>query len=220
MIHWQSADMLPPTDKMLWKIPDNLTDLRFALRWHLSRYPWLYFPLLRLVRPARRHLHVCRDTEIAIEGYPRSANTFAVAAFLQAQKRPVKIARHLHLPVQVIRAVRWGISTLVLIRRPEEAVLSRLVRKPLLSAKGALSEYIAFYFAIRPYSDGYVLATSDRVTSDCGQVIDRIDMKFKADFLRFEHTPENVQRLFEMVGQMGRADTGKERVTETTIARP
>ena len=172
------------------------------------------------MRSPRRHLYVRINTEIVIEGYPRSANTFAVAAFLQAQNRPVRIARHLHLPVQIIRAVRWKIPTLVLIRYPEDAVLSLLVREPLISAKWALKEYIGFYSAIRPYSDGYVLATFEQVTSDFGQVIDRINRKFKTDFLRFEHTPENVSRVFEMVEEMDKADRGEENATETTVARP
>lgn len=72
-----------------------LTNLRFQARVTISHYPWLYFPIQRL-RPQRRDLVVARDTEIVIEGYPRSANTFAVAAFLLAQGRPVKIAHHLH----------------------------------------------------------------------------------------------------------------------------
>ncbi len=55
----------------------------------MSRSPTVYFGIQRL-RPSRRYLLVTKDTEIVIEGYPRSANTFAVAAFLVAQGLPVK----------------------------------------------------------------------------------------------------------------------------------
>jgi hypothetical protein len=58
---------------------------------------------------------VSRTTQLVIEGYPRLGNTFAVVAFLQAQKEDVRIAHHLHAPAQVIRAARWRIPTIVLI---------------------------------------------------------------------------------------------------------
>jgi len=120
-----------------------LTNLRFQARATISRYPWLYFPIQRL-RPRRRDLVVARDTEIVIEGYPRSANTYAVCAFLFAQQHPVRIARHLHVPAQVIQAVRWGIPTLILIRKPQDAIASLLVREPMLFAKRAINDYICF----------------------------------------------------------------------------
>jgi len=113
------------------KVHTWLTGLRFALRSVLGRSPAVYFGIQRL-RPSRRHLLVKKDTEIVIEGYPRSANTFAVAAFLLAQGRAVKIAHHLHVPAQVIQAVRWGIP---------HCIDSRSTRCcPLFAGKRTLSE--------------------------------------------------------------------------------
>jgi len=91
-------------------------DLRFAIRSVLGQRPWLYFALQRL-RQSYRHLLVTEDTEIVIEVYPSSANTFAVAAFLLVQGRSVRIERHLLVPAQVIQTVRWGIPTIILIRK-------------------------------------------------------------------------------------------------------
>ena len=194
--------------------------MRWAIRSVVGQYPWLYFPLLHLVRSPRRHLHVRRDTEIVIEGYPRSANTFAVAAFQFAQGRPVKIARHLHAPAQVIQAVRWRIPTIVLIRNPEDAVLSLLVRDPGISARQALVDYIRFYRKIQPYYPHFVLATFEEVTGDFGAVIERVNEKFGANFRRFVHTDENVEKVMRMVEEMDKADQRKANVTETTVARP
>lgn len=196
-----------------------ITELRFTLRAAVACHPPLYFPLQRL-RPRRRHLLVTRDTEIVIEGYPRSANTFAVAAFLLAQGRPVKIAHHLHVPAQVIRAVQWGIPTIVLIRTPEKAVLSLLVREPKMSAGRALRDYIAFYRTIAPYRERFVVAPFEEVISDFGRVIDRVNERFHTSFRSFEHTDENVQKVFKLVEEMDKADQQKTTVTETTVARP
>ncbi len=198
----------------------NMKAVRSILRSRVNQYPGLYFPMLHVIRSPRRYLHVRRDTEIVIEGYPRSANTFAVAAFLLAQRRPVRIARHLHAPAQVIQGVRWGIPVLVLIRRPEDAVLSLLVREPHLSAKQALMEYIWFYEKIRPYSSSFVLATFDEVTKDFGLVIQRVNARFGTDFSIFVHTEENVKKVYQLIEKMDQKDTGRTMVTETTVARP
>jgi len=197
----------------------NFTEMRFALRAALGQHPWLYFALQRF-RSSRRHLLVTKDTEIVIEGYPRSANTFAVAAFLVAQGRPVKIARHLHVPAQVIQAVRWGIPTVVLIRSPQEAVLSLLVREPHLSAERALQDYITFYRKIAPYREGFIIAPFDEVTNNFGQVILRVNERFGTAFVPFEHTNENIQQVFALVEEMDKADQKRDAVTETTVARP
>ncbi len=196
-----------------------ITNSRFTLRATLAEMPALYFALQRL-RPSRRHLLVSRETEIVIEGYPRSANTFAVAAFLVAQGRPVKIARHLHVPAQVIQAVRWRIPTLILIRNPEDAVLSLLVREPGISARRVLVDYVRFYRKIQAYYSHFVLATFEGVTTDFGAVIEKVNEKFETNFKPFAHTDENVAKVIKIVEEMDKADQRKENVTETTVARP
>lgn len=195
-----------------------LKPLRLALRARLGCSP-LYLTWQRL-RPRRRALVVTRDTDIVIEGYPRSANTFAVAAFLLAQPRPVKVAHHLHVPIQVIRAVQWGIPALVLLRKPDDAVLSWLVREPGLNVARALKDYVAFYTTLRPYRHGFVLATFEDVTRHFPQVIEWVNRRFGTHFHSLELTPENLTRIFALVEAWDKADTGRDWVTETTVARP
>jgi len=197
----------------------KFSEFRFGVRAALGQRPWLYFALQH-VRPSRRHLLVARDTEIVIEGYPRSANTFAVAAFLLAQGRPVKIAHHLHVPAQVIQAVRWGIPTIVVIRDPQDAVLSFLVREPYLSARRALQDYITFYLTISHYRNGFVIALFDEVINNFGRVIVRVNERFGTIFEPFEHTDENIRKVFDLVEEMDKADQKRDSVTETTVARP
>ncbi len=197
-----------------------MLDLRLALRDQVARYPRLYFPLLHLVRSPRRQLHVTPRTELVIEGYPRSGNTFAVAAFLLAQDRPVALAHHLHAPAQVVQAVRWGIPALVLLRAPEDAALSWMIREPLLTARRALALYLSFYRGVQPYREGFVLARFEQVVQDFGVVIRRLNQKFGTRFRPFVPTEANLERVWRMVEAMDMADTGRARVTETTVARP
>ncbi|HYT30505.1 MAG TPA: hypothetical protein VEN82_06985, partial [Actinomycetota bacterium] len=57
----------------------------------VARHPSLALPVARL----RGHGVLVRpETDVLIEGYPRSANSFSVAAFGLAQPREVEIAHH------------------------------------------------------------------------------------------------------------------------------
>ena len=70
----------------------------------------------------------------------------------------------------MIRAARWRIPTLVLIRRPKDAVLSFVIRDP-ISVDQALRYYLSFYETVEKYRDSYVLGLFEEVTGDFGRVI-------------------------------------------------
>jgi len=191
---------------------------RHKIRSLIDAHPAIYLPLCRLRRKTRT-LTVEKNTELVIGGFPRSANTFAVAAFVLAQGRPVKIARHLHAPAQVIAATRMGIPTVVLIRQPRDATLSLIVRAP-YTVEQALKDYIRFYTSIVPYRDGYVVAPFYEVTQDFGCVIKKINAYFGTDFRVFNHTKDNIEKVFQIVEEMDKEDTGRKDVQESTVARP
>ncbi|RLA98308.1 MAG: hypothetical protein DRG83_14655 [Deltaproteobacteria bacterium] len=196
-----------------------LLKYRHIVRSLIDRYPSIYLPVCR-VRLKTRQVTVSKDTEIVIEGSPRSANTFAVAAFAFAQGRPVKIARHLHAPAQVIAATKRRIPCIVLIRKPRDAVLSLLVRAPHISAEQALKDYIRFYRSVYPYRDKFVVGRFEEATTDFSEIIRRVNARFGTNFKLFEHTEENLQKVFQIVEEMDKQDTGLGEVKEETVARP
>ena len=75
----------------------------FYARWELSallsRIPGLFMPMARLLltfqnqRSKIPYLLISDDTELVIEGYPRSANSFAVVAFEMAQGTTIPHAK-------------------------------------------------------------------------------------------------------------------------------
>jgi hypothetical protein len=191
-----------------------------ATRWELRTLagtrPWLTDLLVR-----RSGNRISDETEVVIEGFPRTGNTFAVVAFAQAQPRVVSIAHHVHLPSMAMRAASQGIPCVVLVRDPEDTVLSLVVRLPELSVRQALRSYVRFYEPLLPLRRRFVVATFDQITSDFGAVIDRLNERYGTDFARFQHTPENVERVF---GEVDRWDRGAFRqdasVFERSRARP
>ena len=124
-------------------------EISFLLRSFVGRYPWLYYPIYNLV-PKNSRLAVARDTQLVIEGFPRSANTFAVLAFESLQPNKFKIAHHMHVPAQIIRAAHFKIPTIVLIRNPTDSVISFVIRDTKISIEQALKCYISFYEKIYP----------------------------------------------------------------------
>jgi hypothetical protein len=163
--------------------------LLYGLKTLVAQYPALALPVARL---RRGHGEVVsRDTEIVIEGFPRTGSSFAVAAFRRAQGRPVKVAHHVHAPAQVMVAVRRRIPALVLIRSPEDSVLSLVIRNPEISITQALTGYERFYRSLLPMKPQFESATFDEVVEDFGKVIDRINDRYGTDFARFAHTDAN-----------------------------
>ena len=105
-------------------IPERWTrTLRHRAKTFVGARPWLFFPLFR-PRPAFDDLLVTRSSDLCIEGFPRSGNSFAVGAVEHAQSTPIQIAHHTHVPANAMRACEWDIPTLVLVREPKDAVIS------------------------------------------------------------------------------------------------
>ncbi len=125
---------------------------------------------------------VSDSTEFVLDGFQGSANSFATQAFRASQDRPVEMARSMHAPAQIIKAVRKSIPTLVTLRNPRGAVLSLTSRWPYVSPHQALRSYIGFYNKIEPYRDGYVLSPFEHTTQHFDLVIQRVNKRFGTHF--------------------------------------
>lgn len=187
------------------------------LQIHAGKHPAAFYGLYRIARkdPARV---VTPDTQLVIEGFPRSANSFARVAFNRAQRERVRIANGLHVPAQIIRAARWRIPTLVLIRNPKDAVLSFAIRDP-ISVEQALRYYLAFYETVEEYRDAYVLGRFDEVTGGFGQVIRRINERFGTAFSPFHHNQKNIEAVLARVERNSNRRFG-EKGSENKASRP
>jgi hypothetical protein len=191
---------------------------RHHARRPLARTPFLWDAAMR-VRPGKRATLARPDTAIVIEGFLRSGNTFSVAAFQLANGPELHVGRHLHGAPHVLRAVRLGLPTVVLVREPRDAVLSYLVRRATLTPYDALLEYIDFYRTAWPVRDRFVVGPFDVVTRDFGSIIEQVNERFGTSFRRYDPTPENEARAFEIVEEMNRLESGGQ-VLETHVGRP
>jgi hypothetical protein len=202
-------------------VVDRSRYLYKAEKWfqmHAGKHPAIFFPVYSVFRGGSSQI-VGPETEILIEGFPRSANSFAVVAFRRAQKGKVRVANNLHVPAQVVRASRLGVPTLLLLRKPADAVLSFAIRDPIPLGK-ALEYYVSFYEAVADYSDSYVIGLFEDVTSDYGGVIERVNEKFGTNFIPFRHTKRNVGRIFTKIETVYERNFSGASSLEEAVSRP
>ena len=179
--------------------------MRFEVKRIVGNHPGLYLPI---ARRRMRGLPFTSETELVIEGFPRSGNTFATGAFQLAQRRPVVVAHHEHVPAQVIAAVGRRVPAIVLLRKPEDCIVSYLVQQPVVTWRQALRAYRHFYLALEPYRGGLLLVRFESVIGDFGAVTRALNQRFGTSFDVFEHTPQNVARVFAMIDEDNRRRFG------------
>ena len=144
---------------------------------------------------------VTPHTELVVDGYTRSATTYAVYAFQLAQTKPVRMAHHLHAPAQIVAAARWGVPTILLVRDPEGAVLSQVVREPGVTVRDALVSWRRFYQTALRCRDAYVVGEFGRVTADMGRVIRDVNGRFGTSFEEFDRTEENERQVLDLMSE-------------------
>lgn len=174
---------------------------RWRARNRIARHPRLFLRTAGFTDAQADEWLIGRHKALCIDGFPRSATTFAVAAFQLAQPRPVQVAHHSHAPAQLITAAAWGIPSILAIRTPEESVLSTTVYFPYLTVGTALRSYVSFHEAIRPYRERFVVADFTDVTSRLDHVIRRVNAAFGCDFAEYRNSADSDDIVFAVINQ-------------------
>ena len=180
-----------------WKIKD-----------FICHYPWLFYPTMKLRYNSTGETNegvptiwqfVDENTQLVIEGFPRSANTFAVFALQYAQSDRLKIAYHFHAPAQIFRAINLAIPTLVTIRNPRDTVASFVARWSEVSESQALELYISFYKSISKYKSSYVIGDFEEITQNFSETIKKINTRFGTNFVPFSDSQEDRDQVLEQI---------------------
>jgi hypothetical protein len=156
--------------------------------------------VVRWLDPRLRRLgRVDRNTDVVIEGFPRSANSYARVAFLLANP-DLAVCSHTHSYRTVTRAVKLGIPAVVLIRDPMQVIASTLQYEPDVPPMRTIKQYRWFYKHVARVSpDRIVLADFDDLIRDVGSVIDTCNAVLGSAFTPYERTEENESRVREVL---------------------
>lgn len=189
---------------MLTTLKERALQAKFEIRTRCAATPWLapihqatvwwtQWKMRGHIDP--RECQVLPDTELVIDGFQGSGNSFATVAFKSCQEHPVRLAHHLHAPAQIIKAVDQGVPVLVTLRDPSDAVVSLVSRWPYVGLGQGLRAYIRFYETLTPYLGGIVVSPFPMTTGPIDQVFEVINERFECSFEVFRPIDENVARI-------------------------
>ena len=158
----------------------NQAPLRSSMRWHLREIvasrPRLWNAVTRM-RGASEHM-VTRDTDLVLEGYPRSGNSFAEAA-IHLLRPGLKIAHHRHVAPQLLLAVEWEVPAVLLVREPTSAAASAVFRAPeLATLPQALRAWLSFHTACLPAIDSLIVADFKTTTDNFELIVAELNRRF------------------------------------------
>lgn len=169
-------------------------------KYYTGDRPWL-LPINIRLTPEGSSRAITNETDLIIEGFPRSGNTFAVFAFRQAQGPDVSVASHIHHLAPLKIGITRGIPVLAVVRSPMDCLASYLIAGPHARPKGVLKEYIHHHRGVLALADRLVVATFEQVTTNLSGVITRINTRYDTAFAPFEHSTENEEEVFAAIAQ-------------------
>ncbi|MEZ5142812.1 MAG: hypothetical protein R2726_09880 [Acidimicrobiales bacterium] len=186
------------------------------IREHLGDDP-TFLPVVLRATPLGVSRRLTDTTDLVIEGFPRSGNTFAYFAMRLASGDRLRIASHVHTPSQVKAAVALHLPTMLVVREPRDTVVSLLIAAPHVAFRAAIAEWIHHHRELLAYRNGFVVAGFDQVTHDLGRVVERVNERFGTDLPRFEPTPANTDAVFAAIEEHHQRVHGG---TENVVPRP
>lgn len=188
--------------------------LIFYINRFLQSYPelWRNVQVYRFRNNCAIRRLVTREHDILIEGFPRSANSFVSRAFLMNNCWPRhREATHFHCPAHVLLAIKYKIPTVVLIRKPEDAIVSLMAlsyRSKIFTEKQSKIDriricrltqtYHNFYNSIAQHKDRFVLGEFESVIQDVNLLIDRVNKKFSTHFEGVSDLGAATQKIFSV----------------------
>lgn len=169
--------------------------IRRRLRRAVRRRPGL-FRFYHRLRPGELDGGICtEDTDLCLEGYPSSANSF-LYNLVHVARPTLLVAHHTHAIANLRLAQRHGVPTAVIVRDPLEAVASRIVRfdtEPTL----ALEEYVEFYSFVAANREATCIVEFSRFVSAPRTELERVDRSLSVELEMERQDSDLVQRAKE-----------------------
>lgn len=183
-------------------------------------FPALYLSYRRLKRINSPYLSwiINSDTDITIDGFPRSGNSYFQDYFFKCNPE-LNIAHHCHHPAQLIQSLKLHKPSVVLIRDPKGACCS-LVALTIQSNQNVINvygknalrinyvpkmrdlliQYILFYKSLIPYIDKLSILTLQSIIGDSSECIIHINSQCNKHFSsEISHTPISRDTPFHAV---------------------
>lgn len=167
-------------------------NLRFYVGTTISNSTYLFW--LNGIRQKDPEKYLSSDSDVCIEGFQRSGNSFFILLFRHKNKQ-LKVAHHTHGAAQVIKAVQFNIPTIVLIRDPGDTLASLLAWDNNLSVGIGLQAWINFYQKLLSYRSGFLTIPFSEVTTNPVNVVKQLNQKFDTNFVLPSFKEEQLEKF-------------------------
>jgi hypothetical protein len=161
----------------------------------------VFLPIFLRLTPLGTSRRITAETELVVEGFPRSGNTFTVFALLNATGSRLHIASHVHHPSQIKLSVERGVPTVLVVRNPVDCLSSYLAYGQHGRAATVLKEYAGYHRELVPYVDRILVCDFDEITTDLSSIILRINERFSMAIPPFDQSTPNVEQVFEEIAR-------------------
>lgn len=137
----------------------------------IEHFPGLYIRVAQRRTPTRTAVDA--TTDLLIDGFPRSGNSYLVSWIGRANPQ-LRIASHMHSIAHVHAAVRRRVPTVVVVRRPEEAIASLAVYAPQSPLERHIARYRRFHRGMRKLADAVLISPFPVTTGAPELVVDAL----------------------------------------------
>ncbi|SFH91075.1 hypothetical protein [Albimonas pacifica] len=184
--------------------------LRRRLRNRLAEADRLYLPLARLARPEHA---VGPRTQLVVEGFPRSANSWIEGCVREAWPQ-LQVAQHLHAAASLRAAARRGLPAILLLRAPDAAVASLLLREPEIYDAGlGFEEYVRFHAGLTGVAGRLLVAPFEAATGPFPGVAAALIARFGLDWPLPAWDEAREARAWAHVDRLTQARVGRAHVS-------
>jgi len=153
----------------------------------------LYLYYFKFFVDKHKELFINQNTDIIVEGFPRSGNSFLVFYLKKISKNKINIASHTHHPAHVMKGYKEKKTIIIVIREPIDAVVSLFIfYKKKIKFELLIDEYISFYNRIFKYKDEFIILNFETIIKNPKKVINIINSKNKKKRLNYSLIKKNV----------------------------
>lgn len=173
----------------------------------LYRQNVCFFDLIQFIT---RQRYYDPNANLCIDGFPRSANSYAVN-LVQTVCPDLKIIHHVHSPVIIKKSINDKILVFVLIRNPEDTVTSEYIRVKYSgernqNIKWLIKRYVKYYEIVKAYVDDVFIVSFETVTQTpvayLKYVFSKLDLNIERDYVEVVNETRSI---------------GKSKITEDII---
>lgn len=175
--------MSEETSSLLSTLKQSYYSNKSALQYWVSTHPWIYLPYSKLKHGKANATQIAGpESDLVIEGFPRSGNTYARAFFSLSQKDGFKLASHLHSPSHLYLAWKYQVPALLLIRNPLDTAVSNMTNEPYVHPNQVLKNWLRFYEGSLKYKDAFLAVDFEALISNFRGVVEKLNQRFEVGF--------------------------------------